>query len=62
MTYKLFVSLIGLTDPVLIRLDVDSKLSEQLKVGYYVVSTDFPKLTFFCVQQTLLLLNLCFSC
>ena len=26
-----FLSL-GLTDPVLIRLDVDSKLSEQLKV------------------------------
>ena len=33
ITYSLFVSLLGLTDPVLIRLDVDSKLSEQLMVG-----------------------------
>jgi len=40
------VSVIGLTDPALIRLDVDSKLSEQLKVSHSVVLVVFP---LFCV-------------
>ena len=35
------VSLLGLTDPVLIRLDVDSKLSEQLKVGHFCFPSCF---------------------
>ncbi|KAL9961892.1 hypothetical protein ACROYT_G030925 [Oculina patagonica] len=30
----------GLTDPVLIRLDVDSKLSEQLKLAFFSVRSD----------------------
>ena len=41
-TYSLFVSLLGLTDPVLIRLDVDSKLSEQLKVGLLMLGMLLP--------------------
>ena len=51
INFSLFVSLLGLTDPVLIRLDVDSKLSEQLKVGYFAVPTVFQQLhcNFFCV-------------
>lgn len=28
--------LLGLTEPVLIRLDVDSKLNEQIKVDYHL--------------------------
>ena len=41
-TYSLFVSLLDLTDPVLIRLDVDSKLSEQLKVGLLMLGMLLP--------------------
>lgn len=48
-----FVSLLGLTDPVLIRLDVDSKLSEQLKVGHFVVPYCLPTINFFvCSTRT----------
>ena len=42
ITYSLFVSLLGLTDPVLIRLDVDSKLSEQLKVCLLMLGMLLP--------------------
>ena len=31
------VNIVGLTDPVLMRLDVDSKLSEQLKVSKFII-------------------------
>lgn len=44
----------GLTDPVLIRLDVDSKLSEQLKLAFFSVrSVDKPAVLLHILQNVI---------